>query len=381
MSRSSVQGAPDNSPDSVARSDKNLPSFRDNPRDEGRFRGRREAGFAAVPISVQRDTRLSRGCRFLYGLLRGYAWQDDSTFPGQGRLAKDCGCSERQVQRWLDELYEARLLTVKSVPCSNGRAGRHNEYWFEPLADRYPPKPTLVSLPSTKPMSGPDTTSVSGPEATPMSPNIETLDEDSENEDSENKNKKTYLGTPHPGKTTQVAEREPKASSSMTKEQKPTTTKPGPSAQDSPDASSASVEPGLVGASVGARESSSVGADPEAKGAPRGGAQVGHGQGDDLDDGWWDDDDEAKSPAVWRAPEEGDLPLVEQSHLFDFEFVDVPGEIDDLALQLDEHEWEQDWEPADVAPVLVEPDEPSDPPEAVYDRAMALESLDEEVSC
>ncbi len=30
MSRSSVQGAPDNSPDSVARSDKNLPSFRDN---------------------------------------------------------------------------------------------------------------------------------------------------------------------------------------------------------------------------------------------------------------------------------------------------------------------------------------------------------------
>ena len=57
------------------------------------------AGFAALPYVVLRDTRLSIGARLTYAVLLSYAWQDDSTFVGQAKMAKDMGISERQVQQ------------------------------------------------------------------------------------------------------------------------------------------------------------------------------------------------------------------------------------------------------------------------------------------
>lgn len=70
------------------------------------------AGFAALPYVVLRDTRLSLGARLTYAVLLSYAWQDDSTFVGQMRMAKDMGISERQLQRYLYELRNTKYIEI-----------------------------------------------------------------------------------------------------------------------------------------------------------------------------------------------------------------------------------------------------------------------------
>lgn len=70
------------------------------------------AGFAALPYVVLRDTRLSIGARLTYAVLLSYAWQDDSTFVGQARMAKDMGLSERQLQRYLYELRDTLYIEI-----------------------------------------------------------------------------------------------------------------------------------------------------------------------------------------------------------------------------------------------------------------------------
>lgn len=70
------------------------------------------AGFAALPYVVLRDIRLSIGARLTYAVLLSYAWQDDSTFVGQERMAKDMGISERQLQRYLYELRDALYIEI-----------------------------------------------------------------------------------------------------------------------------------------------------------------------------------------------------------------------------------------------------------------------------
>ena len=70
------------------------------------------AGFAAVPYVVLRDTKLSIGARLAYAVLLSYAWQDDSTFVGQAKMAKDMGISERQLQRYLYELRDHQYIEI-----------------------------------------------------------------------------------------------------------------------------------------------------------------------------------------------------------------------------------------------------------------------------
>lgn len=70
------------------------------------------AGFAALPYVVLRDIKLSIGARLTYAVLLSYAWQDDSTFVGQARMAKDMGLSERQLQRYLYELRDALYIEI-----------------------------------------------------------------------------------------------------------------------------------------------------------------------------------------------------------------------------------------------------------------------------
>ena len=70
------------------------------------------AGFAALPYVVLRDTRLSIGARLTYAVLLSYAWQNDSTFVGQARMAKDMGVSERHLRRFLAELAQAKYIVV-----------------------------------------------------------------------------------------------------------------------------------------------------------------------------------------------------------------------------------------------------------------------------
>ena len=71
------------------------------------------AGFAAMPYLILRDTRLSIGARLAYGVLLSYAWQDGACFPGQEKMAKDLGVSERHLRRFLNELEDARYVRIK----------------------------------------------------------------------------------------------------------------------------------------------------------------------------------------------------------------------------------------------------------------------------
>lgn len=70
------------------------------------------AGFAALPYVVLRDIKLSIGARLTYAVLLSYAWQDDSTFVGQARMAKDMGLSQRQLQRYLYELRDSLYIEI-----------------------------------------------------------------------------------------------------------------------------------------------------------------------------------------------------------------------------------------------------------------------------
>jgi len=70
------------------------------------------AGFAALPYVVLRDTKLSIGARLTYAVLLSYAWQDDATFVGQEKMAKDIGISERQLRRFLYELKETLYIEI-----------------------------------------------------------------------------------------------------------------------------------------------------------------------------------------------------------------------------------------------------------------------------
>ena len=70
------------------------------------------AGFAALPYIVLRDTRLTVGARLTYAVLLSYAWQNNETFAGQEKMAKDVGISERQLQRYLYELRDTHYIDI-----------------------------------------------------------------------------------------------------------------------------------------------------------------------------------------------------------------------------------------------------------------------------
>ena len=46
-------------------------------------------------------------------MLLKYAWQNDYCFPGQERLAKDMGVTDRSVRTYLQELQAQRFITIK----------------------------------------------------------------------------------------------------------------------------------------------------------------------------------------------------------------------------------------------------------------------------
>ena len=63
-------------------------------------------GFTQIPNYVLRDIVLSAGARLTFAMLLSYAWQEDSCFPGQERLATDIGVSTRMVRMYLAELRD-----------------------------------------------------------------------------------------------------------------------------------------------------------------------------------------------------------------------------------------------------------------------------------
>jgi AraC-like DNA-binding protein len=77
------------------------------------------AGFAALPYLVLRDTKLSLGARLAYAILLMYAWQKESCFPGQTRMAQDLGTSERNLRRYLQDLRLRRYISWRRTNGTN----------------------------------------------------------------------------------------------------------------------------------------------------------------------------------------------------------------------------------------------------------------------
>jgi len=89
-------------------------------------------GFTMIPNVVIRNPDLSDGAVRLYGLLLSYAWQDGFCFPGQERLAGECGKGVKAIYRHTKELEAADLISVKHRPLHKG-ANMTNVYTFKTL--------------------------------------------------------------------------------------------------------------------------------------------------------------------------------------------------------------------------------------------------------
>ncbi len=71
------------------------------------------SGWTGVPNFILENDHLSPGAKLTYAMLLKYAREQDECFPGQQRLAKDIGASDRSVRTWLRELEQARFITSK----------------------------------------------------------------------------------------------------------------------------------------------------------------------------------------------------------------------------------------------------------------------------
>jgi DNA-binding MarR family transcriptional regulator len=72
-----------------------------------------KTGFIQLPKYILFEKNLSAYARLSYGILLSYAWQKDSCFPGQERMAADLGVSERYLRQALKELEEHNYIRVE----------------------------------------------------------------------------------------------------------------------------------------------------------------------------------------------------------------------------------------------------------------------------
>ena len=114
-------------------------------------------GFTQLPRYVLQDKSLSFGARLTYAVLLSYAWQEDSCYPGQERMSKDLGTTDRSVRRFLAELKDKGYIDWKQQGL-----GKTNTYYildYKPLnieADRTQASGsgrTPNSAPKRKPVS------------------------------------------------------------------------------------------------------------------------------------------------------------------------------------------------------------------------------------
>jgi hypothetical protein len=72
-----------------------------------------QRGWTGVPNFILESKHISAGAKLIYAMLLKYAREMDECFPGQERLAKDMGNGERSVRRWLQELVQVGLISIK----------------------------------------------------------------------------------------------------------------------------------------------------------------------------------------------------------------------------------------------------------------------------
>lgn len=72
-----------------------------------------QKGYTLIPNYVLHTDKLGSHAKLVYAMLLSYAWgRKNSSFPGQDRLAADCGLSISSIKRALDELKEHNFITV-----------------------------------------------------------------------------------------------------------------------------------------------------------------------------------------------------------------------------------------------------------------------------
>jgi hypothetical protein len=72
-----------------------------------------KSGFVQLPNFILIEKDLSAYAKLSYALLLSYAWQKDSCFPGQERMAADLGVSDRYLRQALKELQEHNYISVE----------------------------------------------------------------------------------------------------------------------------------------------------------------------------------------------------------------------------------------------------------------------------
>lgn len=70
-------------------------------------------GFTQVPNFILRDGNVSLGAKVAYAMFLSYAWNNDSCFPGQERLAQDMGMSRTRVTEFIGELEKAGFVSIQ----------------------------------------------------------------------------------------------------------------------------------------------------------------------------------------------------------------------------------------------------------------------------
>ena len=70
-------------------------------------------GFTQLPNCVLKEKRFSFGARLTYAVLLSYAWEKESCFPGQKKMAEDLGTSDRSIRKFLNELKEHGYISWK----------------------------------------------------------------------------------------------------------------------------------------------------------------------------------------------------------------------------------------------------------------------------
>ena len=69
-------------------------------------------GFTQVPNFILRDPNISLGAKVAYSMFLHFAWNNDSCFPGQDRLAGHMGMSVSRVNEYIKELEAAGLIEI-----------------------------------------------------------------------------------------------------------------------------------------------------------------------------------------------------------------------------------------------------------------------------
>ena len=70
-------------------------------------------GYTQVPNFLLRMKEITSGDKMTFAMILSYAWQNDSCFPGQAKLAEDMGVDERTVRRHIQALQAAGLLVIQ----------------------------------------------------------------------------------------------------------------------------------------------------------------------------------------------------------------------------------------------------------------------------